>query len=472
MTHAVLAGQFARFRDRLHGELIEPGDAGYDSARTVFNARIDRRPRAIARCRDVADVIAAVDFARTHELVVSVRGGGHGVAGFAVNDGGLVIDLSAMRGVRVDPATRTARVEGGATWGDLDHACDAFGLATPGATGSTVGIGGFTLGGGIGFLTRRHGLSCDNLLSADVVTADGRFLVVDETRHPDLFWALLGGGGNFGVVTSFEFRLHPVGTVFGGPLYYHVAAAREILERYRDVMAGAPDELGSFFWFCRLTAVPFVPAKWHDQPACMIAVCYVGDHDTGRDLVRPLLTADSLLGHGLGPHAYPALQRGFDRSLPSRWHRYWRGEVIRDLSAEVLDIHAAYGPRAPAASTVHVSCLDGAASRPAAGDTAFGFRDGGYPTLIAAVYQDPREAPAHDGWVEEYWSALRPYSVGGAYVNFLMDEGPDRVAAAYPGNHSRLAAVKAGYDPGNLFRMNQNVPPISNPVPARRRTSE
>jgi FAD/FMN-containing dehydrogenase len=322
-----------------------------------------------------------------------------------------------------------------------------------------VGIGGTTLGGGFGYLSRRYGLSCDNLLSADVVTADGRFLTARPDRHPDLFWALRGGGGNFGVVTSFEFGLHPVGTVLGGPIYYPAAAAREVLALFRDVMATAPEEVGGFFWFCRLPAVPFVPADRHGESVCMVAICCVGDQDSGRETIGPLLSFGPPLGHRIAPVPYPVLQRGFDPAPSTRCRRYWRGEFIRDLGADVLEVHAEYGPQVPAASTVHVSHLDGAAGRVSPGATAFSYRDGVYPTLIAAVYADPAIEPAAMSWAQEYWAALRPHSAGGAYVNFLMDEGRDRVVEAYGDNYPRLTAVKAEYDPENLFRMNQNVRP-------------
>ena len=460
VTHALTDTSRAWLRERLRGELIEPDSDGYEATRAVHNGMIDRHPAAIARCADAADVIAAVDAAREQGLLVSVRGGSHNVNGFATNDGGLVIDLSAMRGVRVDPERRTARVEGGATWGDFDHAAHGFGLATTGGVVSTTGVAGLTLGGGIGHLARAHGLSCDNLLSADVVTADGRFLTASQTQHPDLFWALRGGGGNFGVVTSFEFRLHPVGTVIGGPVFYEIGAAREALSFYRDFMRNAPDELGAFFGFHLAPPLPFLPAERHGEPMCLIVACYAGDHDTGREVVRPLLDFGPPVGHHLGPIPYPALQGAFDALFPPGLQHYWKAEFVKELSDEVIDAHLTYGPRVPhVSSAVHLYPIDGAAGRVAPGDTAFSYRDARFATVIAAMYPDPGDTPANVAWVRDYHGALSAHSAGGAYVNFLMEEGQERVVASYRDNYQRLVEVKSAYDPANLFRMNQNIRP-------------
>jgi FAD/FMN-containing dehydrogenase len=449
-------------RERLRGGLIEPGGDGYDDARAVHSGMIDRHPAAIACCVDAADVIAAVDAARENGLLVSVRGGSHNVNGFGTNDDGLVIDLSRMHGVQVDPQRRTARVEGGATWGDLDHATHGFGLATTGGVVSTTGVGGLTLGGGIGHLTRAHGLSCDNLLSADVVTADGRFVTASRTEHPDLFWALRGGGGNFGVVTSFEFQLHPVGTVIGGPVFYEIGAAREALWFYRDFIGSAPDELGAFFGFHLAPPLPFLPADRHGQPMCVIVACYAGDHDTGRDVVQPLLDFGPPVGHHLGPIPYPALQSAFDPLYPPGLQHYWKAEFVKELTDQVIDVHMTYGPRVPhVSSAVHLYPIDGAAGRVAPGDTAFSYRDANFATVIAAMYPDPRDTPANVAWVREYHAALSAHSAGGAYVNFLMEEGQERIASTYRDNYPRLTEVKNAYDPGNLFRMNQNIKPQS-----------
>ena len=456
-----LAGaDLGELRARMRGELVEPDQAGYDDARTVYNAMIDRRPLAIARCIDATDVIAAVDTARRGDLVVSVRGGSHNVTGFAVNDGGLVIDLSAMRGVRVDPVGRTARVDGGATWGDFDHAVGGFGLATTGGVLSTTGVGGLTLGGGIGYLARAHGLSCDNLLSADVVTADGRLLTASEHQHADLFWGLRGGGGNFGVVTSFEFRLHPVGTVIGGPAFFEIDAARDVLAFYREFMDAAPEQLGAFVGFHLAPPLPFMPADRVGDPVVVVVACYAGDPDDGRDLLAPLVNHEALVAHHVGPVPYPALQSAFDPLLPFGLQHYWKAEFLTDLTDEVIEVLATHGPRVPhVSSLVHVYSIDGAAGRVGRNDTAFSYRDARYACVIAAMYPDPADTPDNVAWVREHHAALHEHSAGGAYVNFLMDEGQDRVAAAFRDNYERLVEVKTAYDPNNLFRMNQNIRP-------------
>lgn len=448
-------------RDLFRGPLIGPGDPSYDSARAVQNGMIDRRPALIARCADAADVIAAVGLGRDRGLEVSVRGGGHNVNGFAVNDGGLVIDLSAMTGVRVDAAARTARVAGGATWGDLDRAAHAYGLATTGGIISTTGVGGLTLGGGIGHLTRGCGLSCDNLLSADVVTADGRLVVASEQSHSDLFWALRGGGGNFGVVTSLEFRMHPVHTVLGGPIFYEMSQVRELLAAYRDFMHDAPDELGAFFGFHLAPPLPFIPADRVGEPMCAIVVCYTGDHEAGTKLIRPLLEMGPPVGHHVGPMPYPALQGAFDALIPPGLRHYWKAEFVNDLTEDVIDAHAEFAPGVPhVSSAVHIYPIDGAAGRIERDASAFSYRDARYATVIAAMYPDPAQDDANRAWVRDYWSALRPSSAGGAYVNFTMrDEGPERVADGYRDNYQRLRLIKAAYDPANLFHHNQNIPP-------------
>jgi FAD/FMN-containing dehydrogenase len=450
-------------RAQFRGPLIGPADADYDTVRAVNNGMIDRRPALIVRCADTADVITAVRLARDEGLDVSVRGGGHNVNGFAVNDDGLVIDLSGMKGVRVDAAARTAQVAGGATWGDFDHAAHAYGLAAPGGIISTTGVGGLTLGGGIGHLSRGCGLSCDNVLSADVVTADGGLVVASEKEHADLFWALRGGGGNFGVVTSFEFRLHPVHTVYGGPIFYPMSALREALTFYRDFMHSAPPELGAFFGFHRAPPLPFIPADRVDEPMCVIVVCYTGDMDEGGKVVSPLIELGPPVGHHVGPMPFPALQSMFDALLPPGLQHYWKSEIIDEISDGVIDAHAEFAPGVPhVSSAVHIYPIDGTVHRVGQSATAFPYRNARYSTVIAAMYPDPADNDANRTWVRDYWSALRPHSAGGPYVNFSMsDEGTDRVAAIYRENYQRLREVKATYDPGNLFRLNQNIPPAS-----------
>jgi FAD/FMN-containing dehydrogenase len=448
------------FRSSLRGTLIQPGDDGYDTARNVYNGMIDRRPRFIARCADVADVIAAVNFARDNKLTVSIRGGSHNVTGFAVCDDGIVIDLSGMRGVRVDPKNHTARAEGGCTWGDLDHATHAFGLATTGGVLSTTGVAGLTLGGGIGYLTRRHGLSCDNLLSADVVTADGGFLTASPTEHQDLFWGLRGGGGNFGVVTSLEFKLHPVNIVLGGPVIYPVEQAGDVLRFYREYMAQAPDDMNAFFAFLVVPPGPPFPEHLHGRVMCALVSCYTGPMEKGEEVVKPIRQFGPPALDLLGPLPYPALQSMFDALLPPGLHHYWKADFINEISDEAIAIHAERGAKIPNMfSVMHIYPIDGAASRVGKDETAFSYRDARFVHIIAGVDPDPANMPAHTAWVRDYWNALHPYSAGGAYVNFLMDEGEDRIKATYQDNYQQLVAVKNRYDPANLFHMNQNIKP-------------
>jgi FAD/FMN-containing dehydrogenase len=447
------------FAARLRGELIDPGNAAYDDARRVFNGMIDRHPRLIVRCADVADVINSVNFARDQGLALSVRGGGHNVAGSSMNDDGLVIDLSRMRDVRVDPVQRTARVGGGATWADLDHASHVFGLATPGGQVSSTGVGGLTLGGGIGHLSRKYGLAIDNLLSVDVVTADGAFVAASAQEHPDLFWAMRGAGGNFGVVTSFEFRLHPVSMVFGGPIIYPVEQVRDVLRLYRDYMAAAPDDLSVVFAFMIVPpGPPFPEHLWH-KTMCGLLVCYTGPLDQAENIVQPLRQFGPPALDMIGPMPYPVLQSLFDPIAPSGLQQYWKGDFVTAISDEMIEIHAQYGPRIPTPfSIVHIYPVSGAANRVGADETAFAHRNAQFVHIIGAAYPDPADTPKNVAWVREYWSALHPY-VSGTYVNFLMEEGEERVRGSYGNNYARLATLKQRYDPTNLFRMNQNIKP-------------
>lgn len=449
-----------RLAASLRGELIDPSHPAYDEARRVYNAMHDRRPALIVRTADAADVVAVIRFAREHNVTLSVRGGGHNVAGFGTNDGGLVLDLGRMRGVRVDPARRTARVEGGATWGDVDHATHAFGLATPGGILSTTGVGGLTLGGGFGYLTRRYGLSCDNLLSADVVTADGRLVTASAMEHPDLFWAIRGGGGNFGVVTSLEFRLHPVGTVYGGPIFYPVAESARVLAFFRDFMASAPLELSAFFGYHIAPPAPFVPEHLHGHTACAIVACWTGSLDAAEAAIRPLREAGTVALDLCGPIAYPALNSMFDALLPPGLQHYWKADFVKELTDEAIAIHAEHGACVPNfLSLMHLYPLDGAVQQVAGDATAFAYRDVRFVHIIAGIDTEPANMPAHMAWVRDYWSALHPHSAGGAYVNFLMEEGQDQIKATYRENYPHLVAIKRRWDPSNVFRMNQNIRP-------------
>ena len=447
------------YQERLRGPLIGPGDAGYDEARKVYNAMIDRRPRLVARCADVADVIASVTFAREHDLLLAVRGGGHNGGGLGVCDDGLVLDLSGLRGIRVDPQARTVRVDGGCLWRDVDHATHAFGLATPSGIISSTGVGGLTLGGGIGHLTRRWGLSIDNLLSADVVLADGRLVTASERSHPDLYWALRGGGGNFGVVTSFEFRLHPVSTVIAGPTLWPLERAAEIMAWYRDFMTTAPEELNGFLALMTVPPAPPFPPALHLRKVCGVVWCWTGDAAAADAAFAPVQATGPLLH---GPHAlpFPRLQGAFDGLYTPGLQWYWRADFVNDLPAEAIALHAQHAARLPTLhSTMHLYPIDGAAQRVGRGETAFSYRDARWAAVFAGVDPDPRNAAVIRDWAREYQTALHPYSAGGAYVNFMMDEGGDRVRASFRDNYARLATIKREYDPGNVFRVNQNIVP-------------
>ncbi len=459
-TIAALEGSvISGLRASLWGDLIQPSGPGYDTAREVYNAMIDKRPALIARCADVADVISAVNFGRENDLLVAVRGGGHNGAGLGVCDDGLVIDLSRMRGIRVDPVGRTVRAEGGATWGDVDHATHAFGLATPSGIISTTGVGGLTLGGGLGHLTRRYGLTIDNLISVDVVLADGRFVTASESENQDLFWAVRGGGGNFGVVTSFLFRLHPVSTIIGGPTLWPLEQAPEVMRWYRDFIANAPEDLGGFFAFLTVPPAPPFPEELHMKKMCGIVWCYTGPADKADEVFAPVQEVGTPALHGVQEMPYPALQSAFDGLYPAGHQWYWKSDFITELSDEAIEEHMKYAEVPTMHSTMHLYPINGAAHRVGKNDTAWSYREATWGMVIAGVDPDPANRERITGWARDYWGAIHPHSAGGAYVNMMMDEGQDRVRASYRDNYDRLAATKRKCDPTNLFRVNQNIKP-------------
>lgn len=458
-----MSAPFVDLAAALRGELVTPGDDAYDAARAVYNGMIDKRPAAVARCRDAADVTAAIAFARTHGLELAVRGGGHHAAGFGTWDDALVVDLSPMRGVTVDPEHRTVRVDGGATWGDVDHATVAFGMATPSGFLASTGVAGLALGGGIGYLSRRFGLTVDNLLSADVALADGRYVTASATSHPDLFWALRGGGGNFGVVTSFTFRCHPVGeggTVIGGPVLYDIADAPEVMRWYRELLPALPEELSGWLALITIPPAPPFPEELWGRRACAIVWCYTGPHDRADDILAPVREFGSPLLVGLHDMPFTALQSAFDPLYPAGLQWYWRADFFREISDAAIEVHREFGDRLPTGhSTMHLYPIDGAAARVAPDATAFAYRDGGWAGVIVGVDPDPANAELVSGWAKEYWERLHPTSAGSAYLNFVADEGADRVRAAYRDNFERLTRVKHRYDPDNTFHLNQNIPP-------------
>ncbi len=447
-------------REQVRGPVITPGDPDYDASRTVHNGMIDRRPAAIVRVSQPADVIACVNFARSHSLDLAVRGGGHSAPGFGTWDDALVIDFSNTRGVRVDPAARTARAEAGATWGDFNHATHAFGLATTGGIIGTTGVAGLTLGGGIGYLSRQYGLSCDNLLSADIVTADGKFLTVSSSDNADLFWACQGGGGNFGVVTSLEFRLHPVDMVHAGIIVYALEHAEIAAKFYRDHLATSPRELGAFLGFAQGPPVPFLPEEFHGQPVCVVVGMWTGDPDEGAARWQPFLDAAPVAGSMVGPMPYPALNLAFDELVHKGLQGYWKADFLKDLNDGAIDAHIQYGSSIPSVQTaIHIYPIDGAVQQVGATDTAFAHRDVNFAPVIAGLWEDPADNAANTAWVKEYAAALRPYSAPGGYINFMDGDDQSRIAENYGPNYDRLRSIKAKYDPQNLFHINQNITP-------------
>lgn len=445
----------------LRGPVISPQEPDYDQARKVYNAMIDKRPAAIARCSDATDVITAVRFIRDNGLELAVRGGGHSGPGLGLVNDGVTIDLSSMRWARVDPATKIAQVGGGSQLGDLDHACHAFGLATPAGIMSTTGVGGLTLGGGHGYLTRKYGLTVDNLLAADVVLADDSFVTANATEHPDLFWALRGGGGNFGIVTSFTYRLHPVHTVGVAITVWPIDRTREVLAWYRDFLPHAPEDLNGFFAVLVVPPGPPFPEEIHQQKMCGIVWCSTGDLDHLEEDFRFVQEPGAPAFHFTTPMPYPVLQSMFDQLIPTGLQWYWRGDFFDRITDEALDVHLQYGENIPTAlSTMHLYPVDGAAHRVEADDTAWSYRDAVWSGVIGGIDPDPANAETIKHWCINYWQALHPYSMGGSYVNFLgTDEGQDRVQATYRNHYQRLAQTKATYDPDNVFHINQNIRP-------------
>ena len=452
-----------RLRSSVHGAVIGPEDDGYDEARSIWNGAIDRRPAYVVRCAGVADVVAAVGFARERDLLVGVRSGGHGVGGQALCDGGLVIDLSPMKGIRVDPLTRIARAEAGVLWGEIDRETQLFGLATVGGIVTHTGIAGLTLGGGIGWLMRKHGATVDNLLSADVVTAQGEIVKASEEENPDLFWAIRGGGGNFGIVTSFEYRLHPVGpTVLAGPVFHRLDDAPEVLRFYREFIAAAPDELTTIFDLSVAPALPFLPEEVHGMPIVMLGACYAGSPDEGAELVRPLKQFGRPIVDLLEPKPYMALQSMFDPLVPHGWHRYWKSVELPPLTDGAIDtlVEHSSAPTSPKSYTI-VFQLGGALARVGQDETAFSQRDAAHNVNINAVWteEDP-DAERHVAWARDFFDAMQPHAGERVYLNFLGEEGGNRVRQAYGArNYERLVELKRTYDPTNFFRLNQNIEP-------------
>jgi FAD/FMN-containing dehydrogenase len=450
------------FEKSLRGRLVHPTDADYDAVRALYNGMIDKRPRLIARCVDAADVITAVNFARDEGLLLAIRGGGHNGPGLGSCDDGLVIDLSMMKSVRVDAPNGTVRVEPGCTSGDVDHATHAFGLAVPFGIVSTTGVAGLTLGGGTGYLTRRHGLTIDNLLEADVVLADGSFVTASNTQNPDLFWAIRGGGGNFGVVTSFLFQAHPVNMVYAGPIFWEATHARTVMRTYRDFLPTSPEELGIFVGLKTVPPMDPFPKDYWGKRACAIIGAYNGAAADGERALAPLLrSVPPPLFNWMGAMPFPVINALFDPFFPKGLQWYWKGDYVRELPDQAIDTHIAEAANAPSdLCLMHLYPIDGAVRRVARDATAWSARDATWSMVIAGIDPDPQKADALKTWGRGYWKAVHPYNLAGAYVNFMMDdEAADRVQATYGDNYARLALAKAKYDPQNLFRVNQNIAP-------------
>ena len=447
----------------LRGDLVLPASADYDAGRRIWNGAIDRRPAGIARCTGVADVIAAVRYARERDLLVAVRSGGHGVGGHALCDGGLVIDLSPIRGIRVDPAARTARAEAGVLWGELDRETQLFGLATVGGIVTHTGIAGLTLGGGIGWLMRKYGATVDNLISVDLVTADGELVTASEDHNPDLFWGVRGAGGNFGIVTSFEYRLHPVGPmVLAGPIFHPFHDAQEVLRFYREFAAAAPDELTTIFELAIAQPLPFLPEDMHGKPIVMVGACYAGAPDDGAEVVCALKEFGNPIADLLEPKPYLALQSMFDPFVPHGWHRYWKSVELGALTDDAIDTLVDHTTRitSPRSYTI-VFQLGGALARVAEDATAYPQRDAAFNVNVNAVWtEDDPDAHRHIAWARDFFDAMQPHARDRVYVNFLGDEGPERVRQAYgTEKYERLVDLKRKYDPTNFFHLNQNISP-------------
>lgn len=446
------------FKSQIGGEIILPKDANYNEFRKVYNGMIDKHPGMLVKCFDVADVIYAVNFARKNKLLVAVRGGGHNGGGLGICDEGIVIDLSGIKFVRVNTSNNTVRVGGGNVWGEVDHGTHPFGLAVPAGIISTTGVGGLTLGGGVGHLSRKFGLTIDNLLEADLVLADGSFVTVNAENNADLFWAIRGGGGNFGVVTSFKFQAHSVKNVIGGPTLWPIEKTEEVMEWYHDFILNAPDDLNGFIATMIIPGAPF-PEDLHLKKFCGIVWCFTGTQEKFDELFAPVRAMKPLFEH-VGEMPYPSIQTLFDGLLPPGMQWYWRADFFNELGPEIRAGHLKYGSKIPTPlSQMHLYPISGAASRVGAEETAWAYRGANYAGVIVGVDEDPNNAEKITDWCKEYWEELHPYSAGGAYSNFMMDEGQDRVKASFKQNYERLSVIKSKYDPENFFSVNQNIKP-------------
>ncbi|UCH65262.1 MAG: FAD-binding oxidoreductase [Ignavibacterium sp.] len=446
------------FGANLRGDIVQPSDDNYDEARKVYNGMIDKKPALFAYCENVADVITAVNVGRENNMLISVRGGGHNAGGLGIADDALVIDLFRIRYVRVDPKSQTVRVGGGSKWGDVDHAAFPFGLAVPAGIISTTGVAGLALGGGVGYLSRKYGLTIDNILEVDMVLADGSFVTANKDENADLYWAVRGGGGNFGIITSFLFKGNPIHTNYSGPTLWHIDKSEEILKWYREFIVKQPDDVYGFFAFLTVPGPPF-PEELHGKKMCGVVWNYTGPEKDFEKAFKPVRDLKPDFEH-VGPIPHPALQSMFDVFYPTGLQWYWRADFIKEINDDAVAEHVKYGNELPSPhSTMHLYPIDGAASRVSNSDTPWAYRDSKFAQVIVGVDPDPANNDAITNWTKDYYEAIHPYSAGGAYVNFMMDEGEERVKATYGDNYDRLVKIKNKYDPTNLFRVNQNIKP-------------
>ncbi|HYK71347.1 MAG TPA: FAD-binding oxidoreductase, partial [Streptosporangiaceae bacterium] len=452
----------SELRDQVRAPVITAGDPGYDEARAVHNGTVNKHPEVVIKAEQVADVVAGVNFARESGRELAIRGGGHSAPGFGTTEGGVVIDLSPMRTVHVDPATQRALVGGGATWGDFNYATHAFGLATTGGIVSTTGVGGLTLGGGIGYLARPYGLSIDNLRSAEVVTADGQILQASADDNADLFWGLRGGGGNFGAVTSFEFQLHPVNDIYAGLFFYELESVPDLMRFFNTFIREAPEAYGAFPAFQIAPPLPFIPEDRVGDTFCMAIVHWAGPLEEGEKAMEPFRSIAPVVAEMTGPMPYPALNATFDAFFPKGIRSYWKGSFVTELTDEAIEQHAIHGAQVPEMSaTMHLYPVNGACHRVGADDTAYAYRDATFAQVIVCAWQDPALDDDRIRWVREYYDATAPYAQPGGYVNFMADDDSGRVHDNYRGHYDQLATIKGHYDPGNLFHLNQNIRPAS-----------
>jgi FAD/FMN-containing dehydrogenase len=450
------------FRKSLRGSLLEPHDQGYEDARKVYNGMINKHPGMIAQCSDVADVMRSVNFARENHMPLSVRGGGHSGAGLGVGDDCLVVDLSRIKYTRVDPVARTVVAGGGCTLGDIDHATHVFGLATPLGINGTTGIGGLATGGGLGHLTRKYGLIIDNLLSVDMVLADGTFVKANEEQNQDLFWAVRGGGGNFGIVTAFTFKLHPVSTIYAGPMLYEMNETEAVLKWYRKFILEAPESINGFFAFLEVPDDPMFPEHLRQKKMCGIVWACTEPPEKAEELFKPIRAFRKPALDFVGPLPHPVLQSMFDAFYPPGLQMFWRSHYIKEIPDEAIKIHIRFGEALPTSlSTMHLYPVNGAVSRVGRKETPWNSRDVTWSMVIVGVDPDPANNQKITDWAKQYWEAIHPYSAGGAYINFMMEEGDERVRATYGENYERLKEIKKKYDPDNLFRINQNIKPLA-----------